>query len=79
MPKIINQDGETLRWTAVYNRYMSPYEVSCESLRDAIGLLFWGQDNGDLSPTRIVEPNGNVIEGEELSKLLEDYGDTHGG
>lgn len=79
MPKIIDQDGKRLSWIAHYNRYMHPYEVSCESFDQAIGILFWGRDNGELSPQKIVCPNGDIINGEALIKALGDYGEEHGG
>jgi len=71
--KIINQDGETQIWVAVYMRHYCEYRAECDSLDHALGLLYWGLDDGQLSPSSIVEPSGNVIEGEELDEALENY------
>jgi hypothetical protein len=70
--KIIDQNGETLVWTAVYMRYYQEGREECDSLDDAVGFLWGSQDAGLASPTCIVEPSGRVIEGDELDQMIQD-------
>lgn len=77
MAKTIDQDGNDLTWRAVYMRYYSQYEVACEDLDEAVSLLWWGQEDGQLSPLQIIEPTGHVLEGRDLDKALDDYEDAY--
>lgn len=70
--KIIDQYGRTLTWIAVYMRYRCEERAECDSLDEAVGFLWGGLDNGDLSPVAVIEPEGHIIERPELDKMFDD-------
>lgn len=71
MSKVIDQDGNQLAWTAVYARHRVQREQKCESMADALSYLHYGADAGELMALSIIEPDGRVVEGEELADALE--------
>jgi hypothetical protein len=71
--KVINQDGEQLFWTAVYARYHHRYDERCDDREEALAMLHWGQEYGELAPLKVVSPSGETLEGEALQKALEEY------
>lgn len=60
-------------WRAVYMRYGEQREDECEDLRAAVRLLYWGQEQGELSPRRIISPSGEILEDSELEQALDGY------
>lgn len=61
MPGVIDPEGRSLTWTAVYWRYHSRYEHECDSLEGAVSFLEHGEDDGELSSESIIGPNGEVL------------------
>lgn len=75
MAKVIDQDGKELAWVAIFMRYHHEYQEECEDLEDALGMLCWGQERGDLRAVRVVSPSGEVLEGADLDRAITAYRD----
>lgn len=66
---------------------MSGYIVYCEdglpepeefpSLEEAVANSYWQIEFDMSSPHAIQCPNGRMIEGADLHRMLKEYGDTH--
>lgn len=67
MTKVIDQDGNQLEWIAVYARHHVEYREECEDLNDALDLLTFGEEAGQLASISVISPTGEVLEGMELS------------
>jgi hypothetical protein len=60
-PAVVDQDGRALVWRATYRRYGADYEQPCGSLRDAVGFLAGSEENGHLSATAVIGPDGEEV------------------
>lgn len=58
---VIDEDGNTQTWTAVYWRYHSKSEYEASSLTDALNFLQYGEDYGELSSDSVRGPDGTVV------------------
>lgn len=75
---VIDEDGRELTWVARYWRYGVDREQECESLESAVSFLIWGEENGDLSMTEVVDPDGVVaMTKEQLDRI--DWDDVTSG
>lgn len=61
MSGVIDQDGQSLTWTAVYWRYHSRYEEERDSLQEAVAFLERGEEDGSLSSEAVLGPDGKVL------------------
>lgn len=60
-PAVVDQDGRELVWRATYRRHGTDGEETCDSLRDAVGFLAGGEENGYLSATAVIGPDGEEV------------------
>lgn len=50
------------QWVAEYWHHYTKYREPEDSLADAYGTLYYGQENGELSPIGIHYPDGRFVE-----------------
>lgn len=53
-------------WTATYQRYGAEYTEEFATLAGAVGFDVHGVENGSHAVVRIIGPDGQLIEGDEL-------------
>lgn len=58
---VIDQDGREQEWTAVYWRHHAREKYEAESLSEAIGFLFTGEEHEDLVAEAVLGPDGDVV------------------
>lgn len=60
-------------WWAVYGRYHVRCEDDHDSLADALDALYWGAENGDLSPEGIRLPDGEMMDDAEFKRVFGEH------
>lgn len=67
----MSEAPERPQWTARYMRYHQPGHAECDTLDEAIGVLAWGEEEGEMAGVEIVAPDGSVaLEGDELDQAI---------
>lgn len=75
MSQVIDENGNPQTWTAVYWRFHSREREECDSLDEALSFLANGEDNGNLSATEVLGPDGTAVVPEsEIFDAMFGYG-----
>ncbi|OPG13653.1 hypothetical protein [Microbispora sp. GKU 823] len=69
--KVIDQDGKSVIWAAVYMRYGVQGQEEYASLDEAVACQVFGRDYNAHAPMHILGPDGAVVlDGEELEEAM---------
>lgn len=64
-------------WVAVWMSYHQERTDEADSLESALGVLWGVLDSGTGAPKKVIRPDGSVLEGDQLSVLInERYGEA---
>jgi hypothetical protein len=72
--EVVTPDGSVLEFVAIYHRYHVRYEVPFPTPEDAARMLYWGEEEGQLSSGGIRYPDGHVLTSD--SEIARMAGDT---